>query len=133
MKINDKRAQNLLNRDMKKIKKGLCAVPFCRNSKSKKDPLCPRCRKQYDKVVDPVRYTYNALKNNAKRREKEFSISLEYFRQFCEDTGYMNGKGRRPDALSIDRIDSSKGYIPGNIQVLTLSQNGAKQNHDCPF
>lgn len=130
MKISETRAENLLKRDANKSKRGFCAVPFCRKARGKKDPLCPCCRKQYDKLTDPVRYTFNVVKNNAKRRGKEFTIDLEYFRELCKETGYHLTKGRRADAMTLDRIDSSKGYIPGNIQVLTCSMNSSKGNHD---
>jgi hypothetical protein len=128
--------ENLFKVDPKKPKPGLCAVRFCRKTKAKKDSLCPCCRKRRQKITDPVRYTFNALKNNAKRRGKEFSISLEYFKGFCIETGYIESKGRRFDSMTIDRIDSRRGYVEGNIRVLSNSANASKgnnDNNDLPF
>lgn len=34
--------------------------------------------------------------------------------------------GRKGTSYTIDRIKNEKGYVPGNIQVLTLSQNSSK-------
>ena len=39
------------------------------------------------------------------------------------------GRGKHRDSLSIDRIDSTKGYIIGNIQLITYQVNIAKYNY----
>jgi hypothetical protein len=36
------------------------------------------------------------------------------------------GKGLVPTAITIDRIDSSKGYVRGNIQILSYWANMSK-------
>jgi hypothetical protein len=38
-------------------------------------------------------------------------------------------KGRSPDALTVDRIDSRFGYSADNIQVLTHVENSEKQDN----
>lgn len=43
-----------------------------------------------------------------------FTISFEYFKQFCYETNYMWGKGRTKNAFSVDRIIEELGYIEGN-------------------
>ena len=38
------------------------------------------------------------------------------------------GKWCNPNSCTIDRIDSSKGYVEGNIQLITWQANCLKQN-----
>lgn len=34
----------------------------------------------------------------------------------------------RPNAASLDRIDNSKGYVRGNVMVISLRANAIKNN-----
>jgi len=121
--------------------KGLCVAYRCKAKHTPRDRFCSKHRHRYRKEADPVKYTYQTLKSNARRRGKVFTITLEYFRKFCEDTGYLQNKGRYAKAASIDRKDHTKGYEPGNLQILSLADNSAKRWQDedptaanyCPF
>jgi len=95
---------------------------------------CYSCRQARYKRNNPLKYCYNTLKINAKRRYKGFGITFTEFEQFCKDTGYMQGKGNTKDKLSIDRIDNLRGYDFTNMQVLTVSLNSKKGIYDdVPF
>ena len=109
-----------------------CATKFCRNDAATGRSYCHKCRSRQYKQRHPEAYFFNALRNNARRRGKEFTISLEYFRGFSDATKYLEYKGRNGFNLSIDRIDNSKGYVRGNIQVMTVSENSVKSD-DLPF
>lgn len=81
--------------------------------------------------ADPIRTSYNNLKFNATRRKKPFTITLAYFKKFCYRTDYISGKGRNADSYTVDRIKEELGYVPGNLQVLTKSENVKKYlNYD---
>jgi hypothetical protein len=115
-------------------KKHLCSFKYCRKKRQKRDPLCPKHRHRYNKENNPVSYTYNLLKSNAKRRGKVFELTLEQFKDFCNSTGYIAGKGKQATSLSIDRVDVTKGYTIDNLQILTLRENSVKrQEEDYPF
>jgi len=73
--------------------------------------------------------------NRARRQGREFSLTLENFPELPEHCPVFGVKleyfrqGKRDDAsASLDRIDSSKGYIPGNVQVISWRANRLKSN-----
>lgn len=83
-----------------------------------------------------TRLIYKRLKASAKKRNLTFTISLSdinnlSFPLTCPILGivlkYNRGQAA-DDSFSIDRIDSSLGYEPGNIQVLSMKANRAKNN-----
>ena len=95
--------------------------------------LCPSCHSKKMRKKNPVRYAYDTLKSNSKRRGKEFTLTFEEFSQFCHATDYIQGKGVTKDSYSIDRIDNSRGYTIDNIQILTVSENRKKGRKELRF
>lgn len=87
-----------------------------------------------------LRQQFWAAKSASKRLGRPFTITLDdiaalWQRQNgrCAITGELmelvpSDRIRNPQKFSLDRIDSSKGYIPGNIQYLCEWANRAKQN-----
>lgn len=73
-----------------------------------------------------MRYAFITLRNNCKRRGIEFELSFEQFETFAQATRYIAGKGRSKDSYTIDRIDNTKGYVIGNIRVISKSENSKK-------
>lgn len=106
-----------------------CQTKYCRKQAAPSRKVCLACNSRLFRERHPMKYCYLALKHNAKRRKKEFTISFEYFQQFCYETNYIAGKGRSKLSYSIDRIDETKGYVPGNIQVLPVGVNKQKHLH----
>jgi hypothetical protein len=88
--------------------------------------LCRVCQNRKWREKNKVKYCYQALKDNSKRRGVEFKISLEEFESFCIKTNYIVGKGKTKESYSIDRKESDKGYFLENIQILSLSDNSKK-------
>ena len=64
----------------------------------------------------------------------EFSIALEdiVIPEHCPYLGtpltHELGKGQLETNSSLDRIDSTKGYVPGNVQVISRLANTMKNN-----
>ena len=116
-----------------------CCAYACRNDAiAKLGGLCPKHYRRKRRVLDPVYCRYNGFKGNAKKRGKDFSITLKQFRNFCERTGYLS-KGQRGQNATIDRRCNAQGYHIFNIQLLTNKQNASKgagfsgDDFDCPF
>jgi len=115
---------------------GLCKAYRCTSAKCGTDKFCSKHRKRVLRETNPTSYFYNLLKSNARRRKKEFTLTLEQFADFCQRTDYLALKGKKGKSASIDRIRPNEGYHAGNIQVLTLSENSKKLHQDkkdCPF
>jgi hypothetical protein len=79
---------------------------------------------------------------SARRRGLPFTLTLEEFMGFLEGTEFLQRQGRKPDSLSVDRIDVSRGYEADNIQLMALGENSmkgllehwrARITEDCPF
>lgn len=104
-----------------------------------KSHMCQKCaqkeRGQKDRINNGgTEYLsinkYNKWKRSAKTRNYEFSVSIQYLTNLylsqnkqCAITGDF-----LPDLekASLDRIDSSKGYIEGNVQWVTIQANLSK-------
>ena len=78
---------------------------------------------------DKPRYLLKQAKASAKKRGLDFSITKEDIvipdkcPVFDIEFGHWNDT-----SASLDRIDNSVGYIPGNIQVISKKANRMKNN-----
>lgn len=88
----------------------------------------PQSKKNYQGFSDVYRLWYSA-KSRAKRKNRSFSIEESDIRipEVCPILGTKFIKNTEY-AASIDRIDSTKGYIKGNIQVISRRANMIKSN-----
>ena len=112
------------------VKKGRCTTKGCNNKPTGK--FCGTCRSRISRLKDPIRYSFNNVKNRAKQRDIFFDLTLDQFRQFCYETEYIKGKGKTVGSFDIDRIIEGKfpGYTITNIQKLEKVQNIKKYyNH----
>lgn len=75
---------------------------------------------------NPIKSAFINLRSNAKRRGIPFEISFEYFNDFSVKTKLLTNSGTKAESYSVDRINNEIGYIKGNLQVLSLSDNGYK-------
>ena len=71
-------------------------------------------------------------KATAKKKNLEFNIGLEdiILPEFCKYLGTkltnIQGQGAVWSNYSIDRIDSTKGYIKGNVEIISRKANSMK-------
>ena len=125
-------SQDLLSEGFFEFKKnageGLCWVKGCNRSSRRDRSLCHmhdmrRWRAKQKKTAD-----YCTLRDHAKARGIEFKITLDYWRGLVDAFAYY--EPREDEALSIDRVDPTKGYIEGNIRVVTVSLNSFKSTRE---
>ena len=95
--------------------------------------------------ADPLRFgkmEHTALKTRAKTKDLKFDLTPDYIQKKfdeCEGTCAitklpfsmeMGTKGKRnPFRPSVDRINSNKGYIKGNIQIVLAIVNTMKMDY----
>jgi hypothetical protein len=117
-------------------------------------PLCRVCTKEkeqaqsresskrrredgrYKKHIEnnPRLYYYNVAKNHAKAKGQAFTITLGDMPDIpthCPVFGYpmeLDVGSRSMRAPSLDRMDTTKGYEPGNIEFISWRANYLKRN-----
>jgi len=84
-----------------------------------------------------LRMLLNASKQRAELKNREHTITLQDIKDKypidgkCPIFGIVlefNSTGFRDNSPSIDRIDSTKGYTPDNIQIISWKANSIKRN-----
>lgn len=100
-----------------------CSTKGCKKKALKNRTICSACKQRKWREKHPIKAAYYDLKTNARRRGKEFNLTLEEFTKFCIDTGYDEKRGRFADCLSIDRKRPEEGYSLDNIRAITVSEN----------
>ena len=82
----------------------------------------------------PEKYLLSRARSNARNRKLDFNLELEDI-IIPEKCPYLNipisvelSRKWTPNAASVDRIDSTKGYIKGNIQIISNKANSCKSN-----
>lgn len=112
-----------------KIIKGQCSNEGCNHPT--KGKLCSTCRSRKSRLNDPVRYSFNNIKNRAKQRNKPFTITIEFFREWCYKYKYIQNKGTTSEAYTVDRKIEEEGYTNENIQPMKKGANVKKYlNYD---
>lgn len=91
---------------------------------------------------NPERYLFDTARARARRKGIVFSITLQDVKipSVCPVLGIplgvrFDGSGKKDGSASIDRIDNAKGYVPGNIAVIShkanqLKSNGTLEDHE---
>lgn len=86
------------------------------------------------KKLHPTRYRFNKLRERCKRGGIDFNLTEEdlIVPAICPYLGIelieMNDGRQQDNSASIDRIDNNKGYIKGNVEVISMLANRMKQN-----
>ena len=101
------------------------------------DPDIKRAQDKKYRDADPRGYIIQNAKCRAKKKRVEFRITKADIRELplvCPilgldlDYAYGKGIGPRSNSPSLDRIDARKGYVPGNVEIISHRANMIKSN-----
>jgi len=92
---------------------------------------CALTKENYRK--NPISYLIRAAKARAKKTGMEFNITKDnlILPEYCPLLGIklkVNTDRMAFDSYSLDRIDSKKGYIKGNVWVISFKANCIKND-----
>jgi hypothetical protein len=97
--------------------------------------LCNKCNSERVKCTDPESKMYQRAKGRAKVKGLDFTIDVKdiIIPKFCpilgieleSKQGISGGQKRSP---ALDRIDPAKGYIKGNVRVISHLANMMKSH-----
>lgn len=110
-----------------------CGVIFPKPKKTV--TLCPKCNSERVKSEPAEVRMYRRAKSRAKERGIEFSIDKSdvIVPEFCPILGvklepYVGHSGGGPNSPALDRFDNSKGYVKGNVVVISHLANMMKSS-----
>ncbi len=111
----------------------LCIVEGCRSKRRMSTHgtycgvLCSRHRRRFQRRRNPLTESYNTLRMHARGRRIPFLLTLDEWRRFCTETGYLDRDGKsHGDSPSVDRRSHRGPYSYDNIQIMTVRENGLK-------
>ncbi len=107
-----------------------CDTKYCRNLAYLNGTFCSKCQRRNWAKNHPIEYTLATLRGNAKRRGKEFSLTIEEFTKWCNENDYIRLKGQSSTSMTIDRNDPNEGYHIWNLKIMTNAENVRKMHID---
>jgi hypothetical protein len=110
-----------------------CGIMFLKISKTV--TLCNKCNSERVKCTDPKSKMLQRAKGRAKLKDLEFNLTVKdiIIPKHCPILGIelvcKSGKsGGQKNSPALDRINSSKGYVKDNIQVISHLANMMKSH-----
>ena len=107
------------------------------DNKSKTVTLCGPCNSNRVKEQSPEVRMYRRAKSRAAQSGLEFNLNKEDIQipTHCPVLGiplstYKGTSGGRDNSPALDRVDNNKGYIKGNILVISHLANMMKSSAD---
>lgn len=112
----------------KSRKKGRCLVKRCGKAPKVGGLLC-HCHYQVRwRSQNPEASAFSTLRDHAKGRNLEFNLSYDYWKGLTHAFAFYDSP--EGEVVSIDRIDPCRGYVEGNVRVVSLSLNVVKGNRE---
>lgn len=114
---------------------GMCVVRNCKKSgkliKGKPHFLCHKHLQARWRARRQSEAGFANLRDHAAGRGIPFLISLSYWQGLTDGFAYYDHSAEsRGQTLTIDRIHADRPYEPGNLRVITHSENSVKSNKE---
>lgn len=97
---------------------------YWENNKSGTEKERLRSKDKYTRLGKTPRWRYNYYRAHARKANRDFTISLEYFTRLINQKCFYCG--RQNLQMGIDRINNSLGYILNNVRTACQRCNMAK-------
>lgn len=104
-----------------------CWVAGCTDDAKVPGSMCSRHTMRRWRAKSKRTADYCTLRDHAKARGLEFRITLDYWAGLTDAFGFYRSDNTY---VTIDRVDATKGYVEGNLRVVSLSANAAKSNRE---
>jgi hypothetical protein len=115
--------------------KRLYDIEYRKKNKEKRSEQNKDWYQSYRKVKftnDPQHYLWYVARTRSRQNGAEFTITKEdiIIPKICPILGLelVKGNGYLPNAMSLDRVNNEKGYIPGNVRVISRKANIMKSD-----
>ena len=110
-----------------------CGVMFPKTSKTV--TMCNKCNSNRVKGESVEQKMFRRAKSRAKERGIKFDLEISdvVIPTHCPILGlelkmYSGKSGGRPNSPALDRIDNNKGYVKGNVMVMSHLANMMKSS-----
>jgi len=124
--------------DCSRIEKRKQAVHFRKNNPSLANERHTKSRLK-SKALNPIKYTATQMRSSALKRANalnlDFNLTSKYIvgisKKTCPILGVemkYGGGAKSNSSASLDKIIPSKGYVEGNVQVISLLANLMKSS-----
>ena len=114
----------------KKEEKRLYDIEYRKNNKSK---VSEKNKVWYESVrkksfnKNPEHYLWYVARTRARQKKQDFDIEVSdiVIPKYCPilECELLKASGYSPNSISLDRIDNNKGYVKGNVRVISRSAN----------
>ena len=125
------REGNLVGEDARECSNKTCGNIFTITSKTV--TICPSCNSERVKSESPEKKMLRRARQRARERGYEFNLELSdiHIPTRCPVLGielvvHKGRSGGNPNSPALDRIDNKKGYVKGNVMVVSHRANMMK-------
>jgi hypothetical protein len=118
-----------------KEKKRLYDIEYRKKNKEKRSLQNKNLYESSRKIKfkeNPQHYLWYVARARSRQNGADFSITADdvVIPEKCPILGLIltKGDGYLPNSMSLDRVDNEKGYVPGNVRVISRKANLLKSS-----